>query len=56
MNHETALRTNLAKIYALISSAVLDATEMERANAKLTEVVAILGGEVQIQQPMQEIR
>jgi hypothetical protein len=56
MNHETSVRTNLAKIYALISSAVLTPGRMEQANAKLDEVVAILGGKIQIPQPTQEIR
>ena len=54
MNHETSLRTNLAKIYVLLSRSEIDQERLEFANLKMAEVVGILDRTIPIPDPKME--
>lgn len=54
MGHETALRTNMAKVYVLISASEACPERMELASAKMAEIISILDGSAPLPQ-VQEI-
>jgi hypothetical protein len=56
MNHETAIRTNLAKVYLLISKGEIDPERMELANSKMEQVLEILSGTAPLQVTKNEER
>jgi hypothetical protein len=56
MNHETEIRTKLAKMYSLLSVGVPTPEQMEAADRKLSEAIGILTGMIPVQAEEEKTR